>query len=70
MNQQNASILFYLQKVRTNKKGTCPIQCRITYLRKRKEFATGEFISPSEWNSKLQKAIAKSIGNEQLNTQL
>ena len=70
MNQQNVSILFYLQKVRINKKGTCPIRCRITYMRKRKEFATGEFVNPKDWNSKEQKAMPYSIKNQQLNTQL
>ena len=70
MNQQNVCILFYLQKARINKKGTCPIRCRITYLRKRKEFGTGEFVKPTEWNPKQQKAISKSIASQQLNTQL
>lgn len=70
MNQQNLSILFYLQKARINKKETCPIRCRITYKKKRKEFAAGEFVKPDEWDSKRQQAYSKSIVNEQLNTQL
>lgn len=70
MNQQNVSILFYLQKVRINKKGTCPIRCRITYLGKRKEFATGEFVNPTMWDSKQQKPTSYSTENQQLNTQL
>jgi len=70
MKQKTLSILFYLQKVRTNKSGVCPIRCRITYLGKRKEFATGEFVSPEEWISKKQKARPESLKNEQINLQL
>jgi len=40
------NILFLLQKNRTNQKGTCPIRCRITYLKARKEFSIGLFIKP------------------------
>jgi integrase/recombinase XerD len=38
--------------------------------KKRKQFATGEFVKPAEWNSKRQKAISYSIESQQLNTQL
>jgi len=70
MKQKNLSILFYLQKVRTNKKGICPIRCRITYLGKRKEFATGEFINPVEWLSKKQKVTSETPQSEHINLQL
>lgn len=70
MNQQNLLILFYLNKSKINQKGTCPIYCRITFLKKRKQFATGEFINPSNWNAKQQRAISNSIESRQLNTQL
>jgi len=70
MNQQNLLVLFYLNKAKLNQKGTCPIYCRITYLKKRRQFSTGEFVKPSEWNPKQQKAISKSIASQQLNTQL
>jgi integrase len=70
MKQKTLSILFYLQKVRTNKSGLCPIRCRITYLGKRKEFATGEFIIPEAWTSKKQKAAPGSLKNEHTNLQL
>ena len=66
MNQNALSVLFYLNKAKTNKQGRCPIKCRLTYLNARKEFSTGEFIIPKNWNSKLQ----KSAKNEQLNVQL
>ena len=70
MNQESISILFYLNKSKINKKGLCPVKCRITYKKKRKEFSTGEFMNPSEWNSKHQKAISTTINNQQINLQL
>jgi len=70
MNQQKLLVLFYLNKSKINKKGTCPIKCRITFRKKRKEFATGEFINPDDWNAKQQRAISNSIESQQLNTQL
>jgi integrase/recombinase XerD len=70
MNQKNLIVLFYLNKAKTNQKGTCPIYCRITYLKSRKQFSTGEFINPLEWNAKNQKGSSKSITNQQVNLQL
>ncbi|WP_339663168.1 Arm DNA-binding domain-containing protein [uncultured Polaribacter sp.] len=51
MNNFKLSILFVLQKIKTNKKGQCPIKCRITFLKSRKEFSTGIFINPDYWGS-------------------
>ena len=48
------SILYLLYKAKTNSTGKCPIRCRITFRNKRKEFSTGQFISPSNWLSKQQ----------------
>ncbi len=48
------SILFLLYRSKTNTKGLCPIRCRITYNKKRKEFSTGIFINPNSWYSKKQ----------------
>jgi len=70
MNQKNLITLFYLNRAKTNQKGTCPIYCRITYLKRRKQFSTGEFINPLEWNAKNQKASSKTIANQQINLQL
>ncbi|MEH6770037.1 site-specific integrase [Maribacter arcticus] len=70
MNQKNLSVLFLLKKEKKNKQGTCPIYCRITYLKSRKQFSTGEFINSLEWNAKKQKASSKSIVNQQINLQL
>mgnify|MGYP003681238088 CR=1 FL=1 len=70
MNQKNLIVLFYLNKAKTNQKGTRPIYCRITYLKRRKQFSTGEFINPFEWNANKQKGSSKSIANQQINLQL
>lgn len=48
------SVLFYLNKAKTNQKGVCPIYCRVTYLQQRKQFSTGQFVNPNSWNSKKQ----------------
>ncbi len=70
MNQKKLNVLFYLNKAKTNQKGVCPIYCRLTYLKKRAQFSTGEFINPLHWNSKKQKAVSITIESEQLNLQL
>jgi len=70
MNQKSVLVLFYLNKSKVNNKGVCPIKCRITYNKKRKEFSTGEFINPLEWHAKSQKASSKSIAGQQTNLQL
>ena len=69
MNINKLIILFFLQKNRMNKKGHCPIRCRITYTKKRKEFSTGLFINPDYWSSKKQKAFIPDDNNF-LNNQL
>jgi hypothetical protein len=38
-------IIFLLARSRLNKAGKCSLRCRITYLQKRYEFATGLFIN-------------------------
>lgn len=57
MNNEKLTVLFYLQRNRTNKKGKCPLRCRLTFLKKRKQFSTGLFINPNYWKSKQQKSI-------------
>ncbi len=70
MNQNNLSVLFFLKKEKTNKQGICPIYCRITYTKRRKQFSTGEFINPLCWNAKNQIIKSKTISNRQINLQL
>ena len=52
-----------------NLKGLCPIRCRITFLKKRKEFSTGLFINPAFWDGKKQ-LVKPSDQSEYINTQL
>ena len=70
MNDYKLSILFLLQRNRINKQGKCPIRCRITYFKTRKEFSTGIFINPDYWNSGRQKALPKNKENTILNNKL
>lgn len=64
------TILFLLQKNRTNQKGTCPIRCRLTYLKARKEFSTGLFIKPVHWQNSKLRAHHPNEENNFINTQL
>ncbi|BAP29940.1 tyrosine type site-specific recombinase [Chryseobacterium sp. StRB126] len=70
MNNNKLSILFLLQKVKLNKQGKCPIKCRITFHQDRKEFSTGLFVNPKQWDSRLQKAKPPNQENSFINTQL
>lgn len=70
MNHSKISILFYLQKVRINKQNKCPIRCRITYLKKRKEFSIGVFATPSSWDNKQQKVKPPNSENDIINSKL
>ena len=42
-------ILFFLYRAKLNKKGKAPIYCRLTQNKKRRQFSTGFFIPPSDW---------------------
>lgn len=63
-------ILFYIDKVKINQKGQCPMKCRITYKKTRKQFSTGIFIDPNKWSSKKQKAIPPNNEYTILNNKL
>ena len=69
MNKNKLTILFVIQKSKTNKKGLCPIRCRITFLNKRKEFSLGLFINPNLWDNQLQEYETKEM-NTQLRDQV
>ena len=70
MNNYKISILFLLNKVKINKKGLCPVRCRITFQKKRKIFSTGVFVNPDDWDSILQIAKSSCKENKIINTQL
>lgn len=48
------NILFLLYKSKINATGKCPIRCRITFNKRRKEFSTGLFVNPNKWSNKHQ----------------
>ncbi|WP_053990014.1 site-specific integrase [Mangrovimonas sp. TPBH4] len=70
MKQQTMTVLFYLNKAKTNQKGICPIYCRITYLKKRQQFSTGQFVNPEYWNTKEQKVSQEDLNYKVVNAQL
>ena len=45
MNKNKINIRFLSVKIKQTRK-ECPIRCRITYNKNRKEFSTGLFINP------------------------
>jgi integrase/recombinase XerD len=70
METNKLSILFLIDKVKQNQKGTAPIRCRLTFKGIRKIFSTGLFIIPEYWNSKLQKALPPKEETNFINSQL
>jgi len=70
MRATKLSVLFLIEKVKANKQGKCPIKCRVTYNGQRKPFATGLFINPNYWDSKLQKVNLKDANQKFLNAQI
>ncbi len=63
-------ILFYIRKSKINSNNLCPLTCRITIDKSRKEFSSGLFINPNNWNSSKQKILPETVENTQYNTQL
>jgi len=70
MNNYKITVLFVIQRNKMNKKGLCPIRCRMTYQKKRKIFSTGLFINPEDWSSSKQEAKLPNAENNIINTQL
>jgi len=64
------TIRYFVEKAKTNRKGYCPIICRTTYNKQRKQFSTGVFINPLLWNSKQQIAEPPNEENTLINKQL
>ena len=69
MNNSKLNILFYLNK-RTKAKSKSVVFCRITFNKLRKQFSTGLFINPKNWNSKKQLVEPPEPDAELINTQL
>lgn len=70
MKNNKLNVLYLIDRTKENKKGKCPIKCRLTYRGKRKSFSTGQFIKQEDWYSKQQKAKPPTKENEFTNTQL
>ena len=70
MNTSKNKITFVLSKSRLNASGKCSVRCRITYLKKRFEFATGLFLNPNHWYSKQQITKPPNDENTYINNQL
>lgn len=69
MHQEKITILFVISTNKTNQKGLCPLKCRITFRKERKQFSTGLFVNPNYWQSKLQTVNAKDANADFLNSQ-
>jgi len=70
MKFQKLNILFIISKSRTNKQGSAPITCRLTYKEQRKQFATGLFVKPKLWQNTKQGVYPLTDENEIINMQL
>ena len=68
MNKINIRFILILNRI--NKEGRAPLFCRLTYLKRRKQFSTGLFINPSIWNSKQQVAEPPDDNSDYINSQL
>ena len=64
------NILYTINKCKINSKGLCAITCRLTYLKTRKQFSTGQFINPQNWNSKQQLVKPPQPDSDYINNQL
>lgn len=64
------NIRLFLNRSKPNRIGKCPLICRITYNKARKEFSTRQFIYPKYWNRRKQKVIEDTEHSEYTNTQL
>ncbi len=61
-------LIIALNRVKKNNKA--PVFLRITYNKKRKQFSTGIFITPSSWDSTKQIVKLSDKNHKQINTQL
>jgi len=68
MHQEKITILFVISANKTNQKGLCPLNCRITLNKERKQFTTGLFVNPLYWENKLQKVNSQDADYKFTNT--
>lgn len=59
---------FFISKKRVNRRGECPVYCRIKSEKERADFSTGIFISPDIWAVNQWRTIAEKRVGDRLNT--
>jgi integrase/recombinase XerD len=70
MQNEKITILFIISTARTNQRGLCPVNCRITLNKERKQLNTGLLVNPTYWESKLQKVTILEPNHKYINAQL
>lgn len=70
MHQEKTTILFVISPTKINQKGLCPLNCRITLNKERKQFTTGLFVNPIYWENKLQKVNSQDTNYKFINAQI
>ena len=70
MHKEKITILFVISANKTNQKGFCPLNCRITLNKERKQFTTGHFVNPLNWENKLQKVNSRDSNSKIINAQI
>lgn len=70
MHQEKVSILFLIKANSINQKDLCPLLCRITINKKKKQFSTGLFVNPHYWESKHQKVNTQDFNHKYINAQI
>ena len=70
MNSEKITILFVINTAKINQRGLCPVSCRITLNKARKQFATGLFVNPHYWGNKLQEVTTQEANHKYINGQL
>ncbi len=70
MTIQKLILRFVMVKNKIRIDGRAPLYCRLTYKERRKQFSTGLFVIPKEWNSKKQVISPVNSQNQFSNTQI
>ena len=70
MHQEKTTILFVISPTKINQKGLCPLNCRITFNKERKQFSTGLFVNPLYWENKLQKVSELDNNSKLINAKI
>ncbi|GHA47809.1 hypothetical protein GCM10007103_30920 [Salinimicrobium marinum] len=63
-------ILFLIQSNKINKAGLTTLWCRITYNKSRKQFSTGTYIKPGQWDKDKQKVLEDAENSNTVNSQI